>query len=134
LCIGVVDSGTEIAKLEVFHKFVVGGESAGWAAELGSVVPVEEFANCAPFFGAGDDCVSDFEQNRWLGMPEAGSGETSSGFKMQIKAGRVNIFFFFFFLPLHLTTSSLCIDFIVINIISRSEEVIQALCLSSSMG
>ena len=70
---------------------MVGGEAVGWAAELGGIVPVEKFADRAPFFGAGDDCIANFEQSRGLGVPQTGCGETSSGFEMQIKAGRVDI-------------------------------------------
>lgn len=92
MCVGEVDGRAEIAKLEVLHKFVIGGEAAGRTAEFASVVPVEEFADGAPFLGLGDDRVANFEQRRGLGMPKTAGGETSAGLQVQIKSGRVNIF------------------------------------------
>ena len=84
--------GAEITKLQVLHEFVIGGEAAWRTAELAGIVPVEEFADRAPFLGARHDGVPDLEQGRRLGMPQAARGETATGFKMKIKAGRVNVF------------------------------------------
>jgi len=91
LFVSEVNGGTEIAKLQVIRKFVSGREAARWATEFAGIVPVEKFAHCPPFVGAGKDRISDLEQGRGLRMPQARRGETSTGLKVEIKAGRVNV-------------------------------------------
>lgn len=92
MLVGEVHGGAEIAQLEVFHKFVVGREAARGTAKFAGVVPVEKFTDIPPFLGARHDGVADSEQGRGLGMPKAGRGETAAGLKMEIEAGRMNIF------------------------------------------
>src|SRR5260370_40276797 len=68
------------------------GRKAAWrTTELAGIVPVEMFADRTPFPGGRNYSIPDFEQGWGFGMPQARCGETSTRFKMEIKAGRVNV-------------------------------------------
>jgi hypothetical protein len=84
--------GSEIAKFKVFHEFVIGGEAAWWTAEITGIIPVQKFADRTPFLGARCDGVPDSEQGRRLRMPQTARSETATGLKIQVEAGRVNVF------------------------------------------
>src|ERR1700745_2938013 len=73
-----IHGGTNIAKLEISHEFVVGRETAGRALELGGIVPVKKFADCPPFFGTRHNGVSDLEESRRLGVPQTGTGQSAT--------------------------------------------------------
>jgi len=92
LFVGEVHGCAEIAKLEIFHEFVIGRKASRWTLEFRGIVPVEQFADRTPFRGARDNRIPYLEQNGRLGVPEAGRGETSTGLEVEIKAGRVNVF------------------------------------------
>jgi len=91
LFVGEVYGDTEIAQFEVFHKLVIGRESAWRATEFAGVVPVEEFSDAPPFLGARHDGAADSEQGWGLGMPQARRGETTGGLEMEVKTGRMNV-------------------------------------------
>lgn len=90
--VGEADRCTEVAKLEIFYKFVMGREPAWRTLQFAGVVPVEKFADRTPILGARHDRVANLEQRWGLGMPQARRGETSSRLKMEIIAGRMNVF------------------------------------------
>jgi len=92
LFIAEVYGRAEIAKLKVFHEFVIGGEAAWWTAELAGIIPVQKFADRTPFLGARSDRIPDFEQGRRLRMPQPAGSEAAAGLKMQVETGRVNVF------------------------------------------
>lgn len=92
LLFGEVHGSAEIAKLEVVDKLMIGRKAARWALELAGIVPVKKFADSAPLRRARDNGIPHLEQGGRLGMPQAGRGETSAGLKVEIKAGRVDIF------------------------------------------
>src|SRR4029077_12580566 len=92
LLIAEVNGGTEITKLEIFHKFVVVGESAWWAAEFTGIVPVKNFVDCPPFLGSGHHGISNLQQSCRFRVPQARCGERAAWFKVQIEAGRMNVF------------------------------------------
>lgn len=51
LFVGEFHTRTEIAKLEILHKFVIARKASGWTGELAGIVPVKKFADSPPFLG-----------------------------------------------------------------------------------
>lgn len=68
---GEFDGCSQVSQLQVFDEFMIVGKAARGARELRRVVPVEEFADGAPFVAPIHHGVADFEQRMRLGMPQA---------------------------------------------------------------
>ena len=89
--IGELDRRAHISQFQIVHKLVIAGKSARRTGKLAGIVPVEQLANRTPFVAALDDRVANFQKSRRLWVPESRRSETTSGFEMQIEAGRMNV-------------------------------------------
>ena len=82
LFVAEVHGCSQVSKLEIFHEFVIGGESSWRAAQLSGIVPVEKLAHCAPFLGARNDSIADLQQYFRLWMPQSACGKAAAGLKV----------------------------------------------------
>lgn len=83
---------SQVAELQVFDEFMIAGKSSRRAGEFGSVVPIEQFADGAPFITPLDDRVADSQQSGRFGVPQPRGCEAASGLQVKVEPGRVYVF------------------------------------------
>jgi len=82
----------EIAKLQVFHEFMIAGEATRRAAELGGIVPIEQSADSPPWFWLRQDRTAHSQQSGRVRMPQSTGCERTARLEMQIESRRVDVF------------------------------------------
>ena len=92
LFVAEVHGGSRVTKLEIFHEFVIGGESSWWAAEFLASSQLRSLRTARHSLGRETIALRTFSSICRLRMPQAGCGEAAARLKVQIEAGRMNVF------------------------------------------